>query len=117
VQASVLTPLPGTRLFDKIKSEKRLLRTNYPHDWKRYHFVEVVHRPAKMSAQEFAAEVEKAYRITFSKFNIFKRFLRTWWNTRSLRTAVWAWHSNFNYRSLVMENPVEYPQEPTNLQA
>jgi radical SAM superfamily enzyme YgiQ (UPF0313 family) len=112
VQASVLTPLPGTRLFDKINAEKRLLRTNFPDDWKRYHFVEVVHRPAKMGTQDFALEVQKAYQITFSKINIFIRFLRTWWNTRSLRTAIWAWNSNMNYRSLVKEHAVEYPEEP-----
>lgn len=32
----LITPLPGTRLFEKLKREKRLLYTNFPEDWQYY---------------------------------------------------------------------------------
>lgn len=33
---AILTPLPGTKLFEKLKKENRLLYTNFPMDWIRY---------------------------------------------------------------------------------
>lgn len=103
VQASVLTPLPGTRSFERIAKEKRLVRNNYPDDWKRYHFIEVVHKPLKMEVHEFEKSVEKAHKKICSRFSIMIKFIRTLWNTRSLRTAVWAYHSNMNYRMMAFE--------------
>ena len=51
MQASILTPLPGTPLFDRMKEEGRLIYNNFPDDWSRYDFVEVVFKPKLMSAQ------------------------------------------------------------------
>ena len=109
VQASVLTPLPGTRVFEKIQNEKRLLKTNYPDDWKRYHFIEVVHKPLSMEANELAESVNAAYRRISNRFRIYIRFVRTLWNTRSLRTAVWCYHSNMNYRMMAFEQKLDFP--------
>lgn len=112
VQASILTPLPGTRVYNRMLDEKRLLRTNYPDDWKRYHFIEVVHKPKQMEAIDLAKSVNKAYRSIFSKANILKKFLRTLWNTRSFRTAMWAYNSNLNYKLMAFEQDIEYPAGP-----
>ncbi|HUI69813.1 MAG TPA: radical SAM protein [Spirochaetia bacterium] len=45
VQLSILTPLPGTALFERVKREGRLLFENFPEDWKRYRLSHVVHKP------------------------------------------------------------------------
>src|SRR2546430_9147854 len=44
----ILTPYPGTRLFEQLKAEGRLLTTN----WTSYSGEHVVYRPAKMSVEE-----------------------------------------------------------------
>src|SRR5262249_34858577 len=44
----ILTPYPGTRLFEQLKAEGRLLTTN----WTYYSGEHVVYRPAKMSVEE-----------------------------------------------------------------
>ena len=113
-QASVMTPLPGTRLFDRMKQEGRLLSNDYPSAWQHYHFSDVVFRPAKMTPAELAAATDRAYREICSKRTLRTKFLRTWWNTRSLRSAVWAWNSNLNYRAVGLERPsrYEYQQSP-----
>ena len=49
-QLSVMTPFPGTALYQRMKREGRLLHE----DWSRYDLTHVVHRPARMSAQELA---------------------------------------------------------------
>ena len=42
-QITVLTPLPGTDLMQKMKDEARLVRTDFPKDWNEYRFTRVVH--------------------------------------------------------------------------
>ncbi len=45
---TVLTPLPGTPVFDKMKAEGRLLHT----DWSKYNAEQVVYKPAQMTPDE-----------------------------------------------------------------
>lgn len=108
VQASVMTPLPGTKLFDKISREDRLLCRNFPKDWQHFHFSDVVFKPAGMTAEELARATDSAYRKICNMNAIRLKFIRTLWNTRSLRSAVWAWNSNMNYRSVGLEKRSEY---------
>ncbi len=111
-QASVMTPLPGTRLFDRYRDEGRLLNADFPAGWQHYHFSDVVFNPAHMTPEELAGSTDRAYRQICSMHTIRKKFIRTLWNTRSLRTAVWAWNTNLNYRAVGLERPsaYQYPQ-------
>jgi radical SAM superfamily enzyme YgiQ (UPF0313 family) len=36
LNAMFLTPLPGTRLWDRMKTQNRIAATDFPHDWKYY---------------------------------------------------------------------------------
>ncbi len=105
VQASAMTPLPGTRLYERMRLENRLLPTKLPLDYQHFHFTDVVFCPAKMDAQTLSEEMNRAYASICSMNQIRMKFLRTWWNTRSLRTAIWAWNSNLNYRAVALEKP------------
>jgi len=107
-QASVMTPLPGTRLFERMRDEGRLLANRYPDDWQHYHFSDVVFRPRHMTPQQLGENTDAAYREICRTGTLRKKFLRTLWNTRSLRSAVWAWNSNLNYRAVGLEKPTEY---------
>jgi len=44
VQVSILTPLPGTRLMERMQNEGRLIYQDFPADWDKYRFSYVVHR-------------------------------------------------------------------------
>jgi radical SAM superfamily enzyme YgiQ (UPF0313 family) len=105
IQASVMTPLPGTRLYERMAKDNRILPARLPEHWQHYHFSDVVFRPAQMEAETLASEINRAYATLFQGGALRLKFLRTLWNTRSLRTAVWAWNSNFNYRSVALERP------------
>ncbi len=107
-QASVMTPLPGTRLFNRYRDEGRLLSQDFPASWQHFHFSDVVFRPQHMTPQELAEGADAAYRRICRMGTLRKKFLRTLWNTRSLRSAVWAWNSNLNYRSVGLEKPSHY---------
>jgi radical SAM superfamily enzyme YgiQ (UPF0313 family) len=48
LQSTRLTPFPGTRLYEKLSSDDRIL----DRDWSHYDFFHVVHQPQKMSRDE-----------------------------------------------------------------
>ncbi len=94
MQATILTPLPGTRLYDRLKKDDRLLYTNYPTDWERYHFHEVSHKPVKMTPQELWDTVEECWTTMWEKKTIYKKMLRTLKETKNAKAATWAFTSN-----------------------
>jgi len=107
-QASVLTPLPGTRLFGRLQEAGRLLCHDFPLDWQHFHFSDVVFQPGRMTPGELAVSTDRAYQTICSNRFIRKKFIRTLWNTRSLRSAVWAWNSNLNYQSVGLEKASQW---------
>lgn len=66
---TILTPLPGTKLFREMKNKNRI--TDY--DWSRYTFWDVVFKPANMTADELAQGVMWVYSEFYSSTNIKKR--------------------------------------------
>ena len=45
IQLTLLTPLPGTELMERLQKEDRIIYNNYPQDWDKYRFSYMVHRP------------------------------------------------------------------------
>lgn len=68
-QFTVLTPLPGTRLMEKLKEEKRIVDEN----WSRYSFKTAVFEPVGMSADELTTGKEWAWKKFYSWSSIVKR--------------------------------------------
>jgi radical SAM superfamily enzyme YgiQ (UPF0313 family) len=98
VQTTFLTPLPGTRLFDKMQKEGRLLYTNFPSDWDYFDGNEVVFKPKLMSKKELTLSMNKCdFKIGKS---ILKKFYKTLFATKSIITATWSLITNINYQNV-----------------
>jgi len=65
----ILTPYPGTPLFEQMESEGRLLHT----DWSRYDTAHVVFRPRHMMPEQLADGYAWCYRRLFSHGSIWRR--------------------------------------------
>ncbi len=98
MQTTYLTPLPGTRLFDRLEREGRLLYTDFPQDWDRYDMTEVIHRPQHMSPAALSQAMREANRRMYAWPVLLRKALRAWWGTRNWMAAMFAWQSNINYR-------------------
>ncbi|MBI5508545.1 MAG: B12-binding domain-containing radical SAM protein [Deltaproteobacteria bacterium] len=73
---SIYTPYPGTRLFQRLQSEGRILS----YDWGDYDTMHVVFRPRGMSPVELYDGFRWAYRETFKISSIAKRVVGSgWW--------------------------------------
>jgi radical SAM superfamily enzyme YgiQ (UPF0313 family) len=66
---NILTPLPGTRLYEELNKEGRITCR----DWGKYNFSEVVYEPKGMTAKELQDGLHWLYRKTYSTKNILKR--------------------------------------------
>ena len=102
VQASLLTPLPGTRLFERLEKEGRLLYTDFPKDWDRYNFVEVVHRPPAMELDDLLQTMRGSIRRIYSWPVLLRKAVRTLRDTRDLTATLLAWRSNISYRNVLL---------------
>lgn len=51
VQISIMTPLPGTALMERMKKEDRLVFKDFPADWKKYRLSWLVHQPRGIDAE------------------------------------------------------------------
>jgi radical SAM superfamily enzyme YgiQ (UPF0313 family) len=101
-QVTYLTPLPGTRLFDELRDEGRLLYTNFPNDWNRYDMAEVIHRPLSMAPQELTDAMSESVLQLYNRFFLWRKFVKTLYATQSFTTAMWAYNSNINYRNVAL---------------
>ena len=99
-QLTILTPLPGTRLYDRLREEGRLLRTNYPDDWRHYDFAEAVFVPKHMGPEELEEGVAQVYLHTTSRFASLNRSLNSFIQTRNLHVPVIAYLWNRGHGSL-----------------
>jgi len=68
---SIYTPYPGTRLFQRLEEENRILS----YDWGDYDTMHVVFQPEKMTPVELYEGFRWAYRETFKMHSICKRTL------------------------------------------
>jgi radical SAM superfamily enzyme YgiQ (UPF0313 family) len=64
VQYTVLTPFPGTPLYERLKSERRLLRETF---WDACTLFDVNFRPRRMSVADLEAGLHWLFRETYSR--------------------------------------------------
>ena len=91
IQASILTPLPGTPLHDSMKG--RLIDTN----WEHYDYRHVVFEPKKMTAEELQAGADWLIREYYSPWRILRRLARWVRTPFGLRGLVYALALNLAY--------------------
>ena len=100
IQITNLTPLPGTRLYERYMEDGRIFATNYPEDWERYTFVETVYHPRNLSAAQLDEAIYELRHIAANVPWVWKRTLRTLWRTRSLTTALFIHGMNKGWKRL-----------------
>lgn len=104
VQATILTPLPGTRLFDRMLAEDKIIFNNFPEDWQHYHFAEVVWKHNLMEPKLMMNEVKKNWDKLYNEKTLKRKFIRTLKNTKSPLAGIWSYRSNLQYYNMVFEH-------------
>jgi len=99
----LLTPTPGTDLYDRLARQDRLLYTHFPEDYSRYDLRTAVFRPARMTPEELEEGLAWAAQAVGSLGVTMRRTWRTWRATGSLLMAALAlgWNRTGLYRRIV----------------
>jgi radical SAM superfamily enzyme YgiQ (UPF0313 family) len=99
----ILVPMPGTKIFNKLKSEGRLLTE----DFRNYDVTNVVFRPAHLSPEALASGLWQSFQRFYSRRSIARRMARNW------RSSAYSWTAllglNMMYRRLVFGEKSRHP--------
>lgn len=104
MQLTTMTPLPGTPLFDRLRSEGRLLFTDFPRDWGRYDLTELVHHPKELQRDELWSEIVQCMQQVYSLETLKFKAERTLKATGSWEATEFAYRANMNYRNIGVAN-------------
>lgn len=100
-QTTILTPLPGTVVFDRLKD--RIVKKNFPADWPNYQWSVPLLDMPNMSADQIGIEMRNIWLSIYNKESIRRKMLRTLWNTKSLVAAYYAYSTNHTYGRMMLE--------------
>jgi radical SAM superfamily enzyme YgiQ (UPF0313 family) len=100
VQATAMTPLPGTRLFKKAQEEGRLVHREFPKDWERYNMLEYTYQLSGLNEQEFNKNMKKCMKRIFSKWNMAKKLVKTVGHTKRPVEGIGAYVVNSRFGDL-----------------
>lgn len=93
---NILTPFPGTKLFERLEKEGRII----DRDWSKYHTSSVVIKPLLMTADELQDGYHWIFREFYSYPNMLKRIFQ------SPRNIIYRAAINLTYRRKAMKLPV-----------
>jgi len=80
VEVNILTPYPGTPLFDRLEKDGRILT----YDWSKYNQVDVVYQPKNMTVKELYEGARKVAKEFYSYPNIIPRMGKIFWTTKRI---------------------------------
>jgi radical SAM superfamily enzyme YgiQ (UPF0313 family) len=106
----LLTPLPGTRLWEKMASEGRIVANAFPEDWKYYTLRFPVARYKHLSWTELLREREGCAQVFYSYPRILCRVFSALWRTHNPLTALIVLVLNLscksNYRNWGLDHEI-----------
>ena len=108
LQITKPTPLPGTRFFDSLSRENRIIACNYPQDWRQYRFSRMVYTPRNMSIDEVYAGFHMLRKRFYSIPVKVQRYLRTLKDTRKFSSVIISYRMNRTYEK-AFRNSELYP--------
>lgn len=102
-QCTILTPLPGTMLFDRMNAQNRIELKNYPTDWQQYDGMYATVNTPNLNREEMEDAMKDIWMSLYNKESMRRKMFRTLWNTKSFKTAYWTYASIHNYGRMFLE--------------
>lgn len=91
---SYLTPLPGTKLFNRLQKEGRIIYNDFPEDWEKYDTDQIVFKPKNMSIDELVRGYRYLINKRFTKSKMLFQCLKTLITTKNLISVLFAYSFN-----------------------
>lgn len=102
-QLGILTPIPGTVIHERMKTQKRIVFENYPSDWKLYDGTKALVNTNQLTPDLINSAMKEIWLSVYTKVPVRKRLFSTLIRTRSFKTAYWSYGINHAYSRMFME--------------
>ncbi len=102
MQITFLTPFPGTRLFDRLQEDRRLLYSDFPRDWDRYNMAGAVYRPLRVSPETLLRTMRQCARRVYSWPVLVRKAAQTLAATRDPIATGLVWQTNIAFRHVAL---------------
>lgn len=102
-QITILTPIPGTSLFQRMQSQERIVYNNYPADWRLVDGTKAVLNMPGLTTNQISEIMKDVWLSLYSKEPVRRRLFKTIFQTRSFKTAYWAYGINHAYSRMCLE--------------
>ena len=103
IQITRPTPLPGTRFYQELYDQQRIIDTDYPDAWKDYTFTRMLFQPARLEIEDVYQGIHYIRRIYYSRKAKIRRFLHTLKDTRSLSSTTGDAGGQPNLREIILQ--------------
>lgn len=110
INFAILTPYPGTKIFERLNKENRIIMRDFPGDWGYYDADHPVSQMDFLKSGEIYIGIRERFVSLYSYSSIIARFFRTFFVTRNLLPSVVAllinifWVRNKNKARLIFLN-------------
>ncbi|MFH2219392.1 MAG: radical SAM protein [Pseudomonadota bacterium] len=98
LQITKPTPLPGTKLWETLNRENRIIHQNFPEAWDDYRLTKMVFKPVRISIEEVYMGFTYLRNVYYGFRETVKRTLSTLLTTKSIVATVMAYKFNASYR-------------------
>jgi radical SAM superfamily enzyme YgiQ (UPF0313 family) len=102
IQATIMTPLPGTGLYKRLEKEGRIAYDRFPKDWERYFMMEPVHHPLTMKKDELMEAMNDIWSKLYDEKLMLKKLRESLKTTKNAKAAVWAYFANVERHNLTL---------------
>lgn len=98
-----------------MQQDGRLIHDNFPEDWARYDFTEVVFKPKLMTAKKLKESIYSAWETLYNEKQLKRKFIDALKTTKNAISATWSYNSNLQYHNLVYEHKKDRAVQDINL--
>ena len=109
------TPLPGTRFYQQLYNDNRIICTDYPEDWKHYTFGRMLFKPLKLDIKEVYQGIEYVRSEFFRRWMKIRRFFLTLLDTRSISSTLLMLVVNHSYEQAFIRSKIHEKYHPADL--
>ncbi len=97
---SMMMPYPGTKLYDRLEKEERLLLSNFPEQWSLFDEQNVLLKPKNISIIDLVRGYDHIVKTKLSKRSIIRQAFKSFYNTRNLISTFLALQTNLSNRKI-----------------
>jgi len=106
LQITKPTPLPGTKFYNELYEQNRIVDTNYPDAWKHYTFTRMLFKPQWLEIKEVYQGMHYVKKNFYASRTKMKRFFQTLLDTKSITSAIIMLVLNSSYEKAFFNSDI-----------